>query len=99
MKSGLGNLKLSTYCCCSYGAGSFVGAQGAIWVAEQLGIAGEGIIRIILGVIVLLLASYFLWGGVKIEWPEVKWVDHFTQWLSITQPYYEESREKLLIIG
>ena len=42
--------------------------QGAIWVAEQLGIAGEGIIRIVLGVIVLLLASYCLWGGVKIEW-------------------------------
>jgi len=43
MKSGLGNLKLSIYCCCGYGAGSFVGAQGAIWVAEQLGITGEGI--------------------------------------------------------
>lgn len=63
---------------------------------KQLGITGEGVIRIILGVIVLLLAFYFLWGGVKIEWPEVKRVDHFTQWLRITQPYYEESLGKVI---
>jgi uncharacterized membrane protein YfcA len=63
MKHGLGNLKLSLYCCCGYGVGAFVGAQGAIWAAKQLGITGEGIIRIILGIIVLLLAFYFLRGG------------------------------------
>jgi uncharacterized membrane protein YfcA len=33
---------------------------------------------------------------VKIEWPEVKRVDHFTQWLRITQPYYEESLGKVV---
>jgi len=96
MRCGVGNLKLSIYCCCGYGAGAFVGAQGAIWVGKQLGITGEGVIRIILGVIVLLLAFYFLWGGVKIEWPKVKRVDHFTQWLKITQPYYEESLGKVI---
>ena len=96
MRRGVGNLKLSIYCCCGYGAGAFVGAQGAIRVAKQLGVTGEGVIRIILGVIVLLLAFYFLWGGVKIEWPEVKRVDRFTQWLRITQPYYEESLGKVI---
>jgi len=96
MRRGVGNLKLSIYCCCGYGAGAFMGAQSAIWAAKQLGITGEGVIRIILGVIVLLLAFYFLWGGVKIEWPEVKRVDRFTQWLRITQPYYEESLGKVV---
>jgi len=96
MRRGLGNLKLSIYCCCGYGLGAFIGAQGAIWAAKRLGIAGEGVIRIILGVIVLLLAFYFLWGGVKIEWPEVKQVDRFTQWLRITQLYYEESLGKVI---
>ena len=96
MKSGLGNLKLSLYCCCGYGVGAFIGAQGAIWASKQLGITGEGIIRIILGVIVLLLAFYFLWGGVKIEWPKVKRVDHFTHWLRINQTYYEESLGKVV---
>ena len=96
MRRGLGNLKLSIYCCCGYGLGAFIGAQGAIWAAKRLGLASEGVIRIILGVIVLLLAFYFLWGGVKIEWPEVKQVDRFTQWLRITQPYYEESLGKVI---
>jgi len=96
MRRGLGNLKLSTFCCCGYGVGAFIGAQGAIWTAERLGMAGEGVIRIILGGIVLLLGFYFLWGGVKIEWPEVKRVDHLTQWLRITQPYYEESLGKVV---
>jgi len=95
MKSGLGNLKLSMYCCIGYGAGAFVGAQGAILVSERLGETGEGFIRIILGVIVFLLAFYFLWGGVKLEWPQVKQVDRFTKWLKLPQPYYEESLEKV----
>jgi len=96
MKSGLGNLKLSMYCCIGFGVGSFVGAQGAILVAKQLGITGEGFVRMVLGVIVFLLAFYFLWGGMKIDWPEVKRVDRFTQQLRITQPYYEESLEKVV---
>ena len=96
MKSGVGNLKLSIYCCCGYGIGGFIGAQGAIWIANRMGETGEGIIRIILGGIVLLLALYFLLGGVKTEWPEVKRVDRFTQWLGLPQPYYEESLGKVV---
>ncbi len=72
MKSGLGNLKLSIYCCVGYGIGAFTGAQGAIWISERLGVTGEGFVRIALGIIVLLLALYFLQGGVKIEWPSPK---------------------------
>ena len=67
MKSGLGNLKLSMCCCIGYGIGAFAGAQGAILVSERLGITGEGLVRISLGIIVFLLSLYFLWGGVKIE--------------------------------
>lgn len=96
MKSGIGNLKLSIYCCCGYGAGAFIGAKCAIWAANQSGASGEGILRIALGGIVLAIALYFLRGGVKREWPEVKKVDRFTQWLGITQPYYEKSLEKVV---
>jgi len=91
MKSGLGNLKLSMYCCIGYGVGSFIGAQGAIWVSGRMGEAGEGFVRIALGVIVFLLALYFFRGGVKIDWPQVKEVGRFTKWLNLPQPYYEES--------
>lgn len=83
MKSGVGNLKLSIVCTLGYGLGGFAGAQGAIWVAGRMGLAGEGMIRVILGVIVLALGLYFLWGSKKTEWPEVKKVDRFTARLRI----------------
>jgi len=96
MKSRVGNLKLSIYCCCGYGIGGFLGAQGALWVADRMGVTGEGLIRIALGGIILAIAIYFIWGGVKREWPEVKEVDRFTQWLGLPQPYYEQSLGKVV---
>jgi len=96
MKSGLGNLKLSMSCCIGYGIGAFIGAQGAILVSERLGVTGEGLVRITLGIIVFLLSLYFLWGGVKIEWPQVNRVDRFTKWLKLPQPYYESSLGKVV---
>jgi uncharacterized membrane protein YfcA len=91
MKRGLSNLKLCIMSATAYGIGAFTGAQGALIVAKHLGATGEGLVRMSLGGIILTLACYFIWGGQKIEWPEVKKVDKFTRWLNITQPYYEES--------
>jgi uncharacterized membrane protein YfcA len=96
MRRGLGNLKLVAYCCCGYGIGTFMGAQAAISTANQFGISGEGLIRIILGFIILLIVFYFLWGGMKIEWPQVRRVDRFTQRLRLPQPYYEKSLGKVV---
>ena len=96
MKSGLGNLKLSIYCCIGYGLGSFVGAQGAIFVSDKLGDTGEGFVRISLGIIVFLLALYFFRGGEKIDWPQVDRVDRFTGRLNLPQPYYESSIGKVV---
>ena len=96
MKRGMGNLKLVVYCCSGYGIGALMGAQAAVSTASQLGIGGEGLIRIILGFVVLLMVFYFLWGGVKIEWPRVKRTDRFTQRLRLPQPYYEESLGKIV---
>ena len=96
MKSGLGNLKLSIYCCTGYGLGAFAGAQGAIFVSDRLGDTGEGFVRISLGIIVFLLALYFFRGGVKIDWPQVKHVGRFTKWLNLPQPYYESSLDRVV---
>jgi uncharacterized membrane protein YfcA len=96
MKSGLANLKLSMYCCIGYGIGAFIGAQGAIMVSDKMGESGEGFVRIALGIIVLILASYFLRGGIKIEWPQISKVDRFTRWIGLSQPYYEESLKKVV---
>jgi len=96
MKRGLANLKLCILAATAYGIGAFAGAQGAIVVAEKLGDTGEGLIRMALGLIIIGLACYFIFGGQKIEWPTVKKVDKFTEKLNLTQPYYEASMDKVI---
>ena len=91
MKSGLGNLKLSMYLNVGYGIGAYTGAQGAVLASERLAETGDGLVRIALGTIVLVLSVYYLRGGSRMEWPEVNHVDRFTAWLKLTQPYYESS--------
>ena len=96
MRGGLANLRICIFCAAAYGVGAFTGAQGAIYVAKNLGEAGEGFVRLALGVILCSLAVYFVVGGKKIEWPEVKKVDGFTKWLKLSQPYYEVSLGKIV---
>lgn len=96
MRRGLANLKLCVLLAASYGIGAFLGATGAILVADSMGESGEAIIRLALGVIVICIAGYFIWGGTKMEWPEVKKVDGFTKKLGIPLPYYEQSLNKVI---
>lgn len=96
MRRGLANLRICVFCAASYGVGAFAGAQGAIYVKEHMGEAGEGLVRLLLGFILFTLGAYFIIGGKKIEWPEVKKVDRFTRWLALSQPYYEVSLGKVI---
>lgn len=96
MKRGLANLKLCILLASSYGIGAFLGAMGAIKMASSMGEAGEAIIRLALGGIVICIAGYFVWGGTKMEWPEVGKVDNFTKRLGIPMPYYEQSMDKVM---
>ena len=96
MRRGLANLRICIFCAASYGVGAFLGAQGAIYVKENMGEAGEGLVRLLLGVILFSLGAYFIIGGKKIEWPEVKNVDRFTRALKLSQPYYEVSLGKVI---
>ena len=95
-KRGLANLRICIFCAAAYGVGAFGGAQGAIYVAKHLGETGEGIVRLALGLILFSLAVYFILGGKKIEWPDVKHEDSFTKKLKLSQPYYEESLKKVI---
>jgi len=96
MRSGLANLKIVILCACAYGIGAFAGAQSALIIAERMGLTGEALVRLSLGIIVLLVGCYFIRGGTKIEWPEVKKVDRFTKWLNLGQPYHEESLGRVI---
>ena len=96
MRRGLANLRISIYCAAAYGIGAFSGAQGAIILAQSLGEVGEGFIRLALGIVLFALVVYFVVGGKKIEWPEVKKIDGYTKWLRLAQPYYEVSLNKVV---
>jgi len=95
-RTGLCNIRLGLFLMIPLGIGAFTGAQGAIYVAQAFGVAGEGIIRIILALIILALFLYFLLGGKKIEYPEVKKEDAFTRFFQMHLPYYEESEGKVI---
>lgn len=94
-KKGLGNFKLCITLTVSQGLGALFGAQSAIFAANAFGDDGEGLIRIVLGVILVAVAVYFFFGGKKLEWPNVQNVDRLTKWMGLGHTYYEESDDKI----
>lgn len=72
IKKGIGNYRLSLILMLAQGIGGLIGAVAAITAAETLGALGEGIMRTALGVILVAIAVYFLTGGKKLEYPEIK---------------------------
>ena len=95
MKKGLGNLKMCITLTVSQGLGVLIGAQAAITLANALGDSGEGVIRIILGCVLVSVAVYFFTGGKKLEWPNIQNVDSITKWMKLDHTYYEESDGKI----
>ena len=91
LKKGLGHFKLCLVLVPSQGIGALVGAQLAIATATAFGAFGEGVIRIVLGVILSGIAVYFFIGGRKMEWPNITSVDALTRWMRLEHSYREES--------
>lgn len=96
MNTGLGNLKVCIFGATIAGIGALTGATSAIYVAQYMGPAGEGFIRIALGGIILFIAALFFFGGGKIEWPEVEKSGRFAKLAHLEQPYVEESLHKVI---
>ena len=96
LKTGVANLKIAIISTLGYGLGGFSGAQLAIYVAQNMGEASEGLIRIILGIIVALLGIYFIFGGKKSEWPVINTVGPLAKKLRMTQAYYEPSTDAVV---
>ena len=91
MKKGLGHFKLCVTLAVSQGFGALIGASVAVGTANSLGEKGEGLIRILLGLILAMIAVYFFIGGKKKEWPGIVNQDGITRWLKLDHTYREES--------
>ncbi len=98
-RTGLANLKMCIFLCVAFGIACFSGALGAVVVAEHLGEWGEAAIRMLLGLVIGGLILYFIFGGKKIEWPEIKKSDRITESLDLRQPFYEPSLKKVVDYG
>ena len=95
LKKKLGHFKLCVVLAASQGVGALLGAQAAIAAAAAFGAEGEGVIRIVLGLLLVSIAVYFLFGGKKSEWPNVMRVDALTRWMKLEYSYCEESDGKV----
>lgn len=91
LKKGMANFRLCLILSLSQGVGALLGATLAVRAAETTGESGEGIMRMSLGVLLLLMSVYFFLGGKKLEWPVVNRVDRFTAALRLDGAYYEPS--------
>ncbi len=95
-RTGLCNIRLGLFLMIPVGIGAFVGAKSAIFVATAFGVTGEALVRMALALIIFALFLYFLLGGKKSEYPEVKKEDGFTRFFQLNLPYYEPSAGKVI---
>jgi uncharacterized membrane protein YfcA len=96
IKKGLSNYKLALVMTLSQAAGALSGALLALSAAEKTGVQGEGLLRTGLGVILALIAVYFVIGGKKLASPVVTQSDRFTSWLGLGGSYLEQSEGRVL---
>ena len=88
---GLANIKLILFTGVPYALFAMAGALLAGYVEQTAGEAGEGVLRLVLGAIVISVALLMLLSGGRVEYPDVKGIDRFTERLRLGMSYYEPS--------
>jgi len=96
LNRGLANMRLLLLAAVPYAIFAVIGALLAGYVKETAGDTGEAIIRLSLGILVIGIAALILFGGRKVEYPEVKNVDGITERLALATSYYEQSLDKVV---
>jgi uncharacterized membrane protein YfcA len=96
MRKGMADIRLVFYCAVPIILGAMAGGQVAISMAESMGEQGDGIVRLLLGVILVLIAVMFIMGGSDSDYPVAKKKDPLAEKLGLTSSYYEESLDKVV---
>lgn len=96
LNRGLANMRLLLMAAVPYAVFAVIGAMLAGYVKESAGDTGEAIIRLSLGVLVIGIAFLIIFGGRRVEYPEVKNVDGITKRLALATSYYEQSLDKVV---
>jgi hypothetical protein len=96
LNRGLANIRLLLMAAVPYAIFAIIGAMLAGYVKETAGDTGEAIIRLSLGGLVIGIALLIIFGGRRVEYPEVKEVDSITERLRLSASYYEQSLDKVV---
>lgn len=96
LNRGLANMRLLLLAAVPYAIFAIIGAMLAGYVKDSAGDTGEAIIRLSLGVLVIGIALLIIFGGKRVEYPEVKNVDSITERLALSASYYEQSLAKVV---
>jgi len=94
MRKGLADIRIVFYCAIPIIIGAMMGAQVAISMADSMGEAGDALVRLLLGFILVFIAVMFIMGGSKNEYPKRKFIDKISEKMNLTSAYYEESLGK-----
>jgi uncharacterized membrane protein YfcA len=96
LSRGVANMRLLLFAGVPYSISAVVGALMAGYVKTTAGESGEAVIRLALGLLVISVALLVLFGGKRVEYPEVKKVDGLTRKLSLGMSYWEASLDKVI---
>lgn len=96
MKSRLANVKITFYCGVPITIGALVGSVSAIHLHDAMGAVGDGLVRLSLGILMLVIAFFLFTGGGKTEYPEPGRIDPLSMRLGLNGSYWEESLGKLV---
>jgi uncharacterized membrane protein YfcA len=94
MRTGLSNIKVVLFCSIPIIVGAMAGANSAIVLAAAMGATGDAIVRLLLGLVLVFIATMFIVGGSKTEYPVPKSIDSFSKKLGLDAAYWEESLAK-----
>ena len=79
MRLGLSDVKIVFYCSIPIVIGAMAGAFGAIHLASIMGATGDAIVRLALGGVLVFIATMFIIGGAKTEYPVPKSIDNVSK--------------------
>ena len=96
MRQGLSEVKIVFYCSIPIVVGATAGAFSAIKMAAVMGAAGDAVVRLALGGILVFIATMFILGGSKTEYPEPKKIDPLSKKLGLRSAYWEDSLGKVV---
>jgi uncharacterized membrane protein YfcA len=96
MKSRLANLRIVFFCGVPITIGALVGSVCAIYLHDALGLVGDGLVRLSLGILMLVIAYFLFTGGGKTEYPEPERIDPLSIKLGLRGSYWEGSLGKVV---